>query len=162
MILFGKLPAHGDFIARGLLAAERVLFDDWLSASLDDARGALGDQFDDRFDQAPPWLYRGRGGGALAPSQDATGRRFPALLISREGDEAMSHACEELLYRAIGESWTADRLVDEAATLDTATPTVSTPDDPAPRWWTDGGDGFAPATLDGDSPPSLLRAMLGA
>ena len=44
-ILFGKLPAHGDFVARGIDAAGRAELDDWLSASLADARAALGEAF---------------------------------------------------------------------------------------------------------------------
>ena len=36
--LFGKIPAHGDFISRGLDHATHVLLDDWLSAVMASGR----------------------------------------------------------------------------------------------------------------------------
>lgn len=155
VVLFGKLPAHGDFIARGLTAGDRTIFDDWLSASLADAREALGDRFDECFDAAPPWRYRGTGAGALAASQDAAGRRFPALLIVEDGDDAAAQACEDLLYSAIGEGWSADRLAEAAASLDAGAGARV-----APGWSVADSDGTEVAALAGARPPGLIRAML--
>lgn len=112
-LLFGKLPAHGDFVARGLSFEERDALDAWLSASLLQARAAYRAAFEERFDAAAPWRCEGDGvAGALAASQDSAGRRFPLLLMcaGRSGDAAR---CEELLYAAICECWSADRLVTE-------------------------------------------------
>lgn len=154
--LFGKLPAHGDFVARGLAADERDRLDAWLSASLAGARDALGPAWEDRFDRAPPWrCVAGGSAGAICASQDAAGRRFP-LLLRVAGVADAAAVCEDLLYRALGEGWTADRLAEEAAAIGEGAA------DAAPRWWTEGGEGFPPAALDGDHPPTLLSAMLGA
>jgi type VI secretion system protein ImpM len=154
-LIFGKLPAHGDFIARGWSVAERETFDAWLSTSLAEAREALGDDFETCFDSAPPWRCAVPA-GAMAPSQDGAGRRFP-LFVALRGrmGEAASAQCEELLYAAIGEGWNADRL---AAALND----IPDVEDGAaePQWWTEGGEGFAPKALDGERPPHLLAAML--
>jgi len=140
-LVFGKLPAHGDFVARGLTADRRTALDGWLSAAMVSARAAYPD-FDDRFDRATPWRAVGtRVAGAIAPSQDGVGRRFPLLLLAR--DDAA--ACEDLLYAAIGGGWTVDRLAQEAGAAPDGLPTA---------WRGDAGE------CDGAMPPGLLTAML--
>ncbi|MGW8189859.1 type VI secretion system-associated protein TagF [Sphingomonas hankookensis] len=107
--VFGKLPAHGDFVARGMDAATRGMLDDWLAAAMEAARVRYPD-FADRFDVAHPWRAEGNGvAGAIAASQDAVGRRFPLLLLT-DGGRHDPAACEELLYAAITEGWDVDRL----------------------------------------------------
>ncbi|QNQ09573.1 type VI secretion system-associated protein TagF [Sphingomonas alpina] len=151
--LFGKLPAHGDFVARGFTHDQREQIDAWLSPSLAQARADLGEAFADTFDRALPWRCEGNGiAGAVAASQDALGRRFPILLLI--GDPAAAARCEALLYAAIGERWEADRLVREAG--DAADALVI---HAADRWWSADGDTEA-ATLDGACPPILMSAML--
>jgi type VI secretion system ImpM family protein len=145
-VLFGKLPAHGDFVSRGLSMAEREEIDQWLSGSLAQAQAALGDRFADLFDRAAPWRCAGPGlSGAIAASQDASGRRFP-LMVMVDDPEA-SAVCEELLYVAIGERWDADRLALEAG---------GDPSGLAERWWVPDV-----AELNGAFPARLLTAMLG-
>ncbi|OWK30977.1 type VI secretion system-associated protein TagF [Sphingomonas mucosissima] len=139
--VFGKLPAHGDFVARGMAAVERVALDDWLSAALLAARDVYGADFEERFDVAQPWRAEGNGvTGALAPSQDSAGRRYPVLLLSSDAEDA-----EDLLYAAITEGWSADRLAKEAGTA---------PARPVARWF-----GHA-AERAGERPADLLTAML--
>lgn len=148
--LFGKLPAHGDFVARGFRHDQQARIDAWLATALADARAAFGAEFVERFDAALPWCCDGDGiAGALAASQDSLGRRFPILLLIAD---AQAPRCEALLYTAIGERWDADRLLREAgdaAPLDLAT---------IARWWCDGA---ARGSRDGPCPPDLLVAMLG-
>ena len=124
--LHGKLPAHGDFVSRGLAPDERDLVDGWLAASLASARDALGAGFEAAFDAAPPWRFAWRDGarwtaGALAPSADAVGRRYPILIGRRDllatDVHAGTAALDQLLYAAIAEGWDADRLEREAADL---------------------------------------------
>lgn len=156
VLLFGKLPAHGDFVSRGWVPEERDALDAWLSQSLAAARETAGVAFEDRYDRAPPWRFvTAMMAGAVAPSQDGAGRRFPLLLAVGGGDEEAAEACETLLYEAIGGGWTADDLVDRAAVL------ADTTEDPGePRWWTLGGEGFAAATLSGERPDDLIATML--
>ena len=75
---FGKLPASGDFLTRGLSAAFRKAWDGWVTRHLAPLRDAAW----------PPGGLRFRlvsGGrvaaGVVVPSQDAAGRRFPISLI---------------------------------------------------------------------------------
>jgi len=152
--LFGKLPAHGDFIARGLSLPEREAIDQWLSASL---AAVQGPSFEHRFDSAVPWRFVTRGSaGAVAASQDAGGRRYPLLLALSpltpdQADDAAA-GCEALLYAAISECWTADALVAQAAALDPVRGEAA-----VPRWWLPGAEERA---LAGDRPPELIAAML--
>ncbi|MEH3040484.1 MAG: type VI secretion system-associated protein TagF [Sphingomonas paucimobilis] len=142
--VFGKLPAHGDFVARGMDAAMRTTLDDWLSAAMEAARGRYPVDFAERFDGAQPWQADGDGvAGAVAASQDAVGRRFPLLLLT-DGRSHDPAACEELLYAAITEGWDADRLADAGAA----------PRGAVARWF--GADG----SLDGARPVELIAGML--
>ena len=163
--LFGKMPAHGDFIARGLAAEERDALDLYLSAELAAARETLGDSFEERFDSAPPWRFAWAGetwtAGAVASSVDSVGRRFP-LLVGRTEVEpgavaAMAEACEQAIYDAFDQSWTAD---DLAAAVD-ALESAESDGRPAESWWTFGGEGFDESSLSGARPAGLLTAMLG-
>lgn len=164
--IFGKLPAHGDFVARGLAPAERDSLDDWLSASMASARTALGDAFDGAFDVALPWRFVQADGagwlaGAVAPSVDGVGRRFPILArmpvdtLERGGDGAAR--CEAAIYEAFEQGRDADGLL---ASL--AEPPGEWHDEwpGAAGWWTIGGSPSAPLSAQGDRPPGLIEAML--
>lgn len=164
--LFGKLPAHGDFVSRGLSADARDTLDQWLAASMSATRERLGDEmFADRFDTAPPWRCvvptdAGVLAGALAPSVDAVGRRYPIYLArsdAADGAEAMAEACEALLYDALAEAWDADALANAAASIVVETDADGTCD---ARWWTLGNDVFDPAAIAGERPPALFQVLL--
>jgi len=99
--LFGKLPAHGDFICRGLDNAVRDAWDEWASAGLAEAEASLGEGFAEAHDIAPPWCFISGPGplgegwrvGAFAPSADSAGRRFVIVVAV----EALSLADAVLL-----------------------------------------------------------------
>ncbi len=158
--LFGKLPAHGDFIARGLALGERDALDMWLSAEMTTVRDNAA--FEDAFDAAPVWRFAFTDGsawraGVLAPSVDAVGRRFPLLfgwtdLTTNAVDVGVALA-EASLFSAISEGWDADRL----AALDPPPPGADDLAQPREGWWTD-TRGIAFTDL---HPTNLLRAMLG-
>lgn len=160
--LFGKLPAHGDFVSRGWRADEREALDAWLSTSLADARTMHGAAFEERFDSAPPWrcvldVVEGGLSGALAASQDAVGRRFPVFVaVTGTAAAAVAEACEGLLYDAIAGGWTADALVEQADMLMVA----REPAERSCRWWTLGGEEFAPGERSAAYPADLIPAML--
>ena len=164
--LFGKLPAHGDFIVRGLVAAERDAIDTWIAASMSAARDRMGDDlFAERFDIAPPWrcvvpIEQGVLAGALAPSVDAVGRRYPIYLACTQvdvGADAYAEACEGLLYEALAESWDADTLNSAAEAIEVESVDVA---GGAARWWTLGNDQFDPDTLPGAQPVNLFEVLL--
>jgi type VI secretion system protein ImpM len=117
--LFGKIPAHGDFVARGLGAELRDRLDGWLSAELAAARARFPD-FDERYRLAPAWHFVDRdpagqwSGGALCLSVDGVNRRFPILLAVPAADagdaSAKARAALDLVFSALGEGWNAERL----------------------------------------------------
>ncbi len=159
--VFGKLPAHGDFVARGLSAGAHESWDHFLSASLAQAREALGENFETHYDSAPAWRFAlADAVGAIAPSVDRAGRRFP-LMLGRAGADSpettsLAAACEDLLYRALGEAMSIDSVWDAVCALE-----VTPSDEPAPHgWWIDGGAEAGIAPLADDRPADLLLAML--
>jgi type VI secretion system protein ImpM len=88
--LFGKLPAHGDFVRRVLPGSFVQPWDAWLSHGMEAARAALGDGWEAAWDEAPPWRFRLAPGacgpqaamGVLVTSADLVGRRFPLTLAA--------------------------------------------------------------------------------
>ena len=159
--VFGKMPAHGDFIARGLAAEERDALDNWLAGEMAAARDALGEAFEERYDSAPPWRFAcGETAGAMASSVDSVGRRFPLLVGRTEAaaDTAagIAEACEQAIYDAFENAWTAD---DLAAAVSGLKPGTAEP--AAEGWWTLGGEDFEPASVPGDRPDGLMIAILG-
>lgn len=88
--VFGKLPAHGDFVRRGLPQSFIGPWDAWLQAGIGVARGTLGSDFDLRWAATPAWRFFLPAGvcgqaavaGLLLPSADAVGRPFPLTLAT--------------------------------------------------------------------------------
>ncbi len=164
--LFGKLPRHGDFVARGLDQSARDRFDTWLSEAMIEARTALGPAFEDAYDTAPPWRFVQHDaatqwtGGALCASMDSAGRRFP-LVVARSAEDAATATlaalgCELAVYRAFDEALDADQLWAIAATESPD----GIPEPASAGWWTEGNDDFPPARTAAGFDPSLIVAML--
>ena len=175
--LFGKLPAHGDFVARGLTADEQGAWDAWASAGLETARAELGDGFEDAHDAAPPWRFIAAQDdtwrvGSLACSVDSAGRRFILVLgvAGLTGAEATSlgaygaAAIETVLYEALAMTTPADealRAVEVAAGgLDPTDMGALRALSPSPAgrgvWWTLGGEHHAAKIVPAGDPPSDL------
>jgi type VI secretion system ImpM family protein len=84
VFLFGKLPAHGDFVCRGLSPDERAAWDLWCSAELSAAREQLGARFNEAHLTTLPWRFvlapakQGSAwmAGCMTPSCDKVGRPF--------------------------------------------------------------------------------------
>jgi type VI secretion system ImpM family protein len=157
--LFGKLPRHGDFVARGLTAQSREAWDGWLTSSLAQSREELGEGFEAAHESAAPWRFVrppgsfGSAGqaGALAPSIDSAGRRF-FIVVGGEAPPARAEAgiaeqMEGLIYRAFEERLDADAMASAAqALLDGAAGDAAGA--PRERWWT--------AEVDLDHTPARL------
>lgn len=88
--LFGKLPAHGDFVRRGLPRSFIGPWDEWLSAGIEASRRDLGPDWDHAWAAAPAWRFRLAPGacgpdaavGVMVTSADTVGRRFPLTLAA--------------------------------------------------------------------------------
>jgi type VI secretion system protein ImpM len=157
--LFGKMPAHGDFVARGISAAERSQWDDWLTLEMQSGNAAHGETFADLYTRAPAWRFVAGGrSGVLACSIDSVGRKFPLVAgrVTAAPSDAAAEACEEQLYAAFEQGWTADVLIDYLAAI----PLPETGDAVSDRWWTPGNEGFAEDALSGQWPRGLLTRML--
>lgn len=88
--LFGKLPAHGDFVRRVLPRSFVTPWDAWLSEGIASAREQLGEEWETAWDAAPAWRFRLAPGacgpdaafGVVVTSVDMVGRRFPLTLAA--------------------------------------------------------------------------------
>lgn len=166
--LFGKLPAHGDFIGRGLSPEMREQLDLWLSAELARARTRFAD-FDERYRLAPPWAFRdcdpagNWSGGALCLSVDAVGRRFPILVAAPAPGPGeawgVADAALDLVFGALGEGWEAPRLHDALGEI--VPPDGSVPDSTGnePGWVIAAEDGTR-IEAPGRYPDGLIERMM--
>ena len=166
--LFGKLPAHGDFIVRGLSPEMREQLDLWLSAELARARARFAD-FDQRYRLAPPWAFRdcdpagSWSGGALCLSVDAVGRRFPILVgapAPGPGEAwGVAEAALELVFGALGEGWDAAQLHDALGAV--VPPETSAPEQAGdqPGWVIAADDGTRIEAA-GRYPDGLIERMM--
>jgi type VI secretion system protein ImpM len=157
--LYGKLPAHGDFVARGWDGAQVAALDAWLTGGLAAIRSGLDDDaFAARLTAAPLWrgyIPPGACGAAamhlaLAPSIDSAGRYF-FIAGGVAGDAApvwaaasqspgFADAVEAATYEALGGALDADAYAAAIAAVAPAADAraeflagVSLPDSSA--WW---------------------------
>ncbi len=87
MVIYGKHPAFGDFLAYGMDHGILHKLDKWLEGVLPALKNDLGDQWEAAWAAGPPlyfWLGPDILGaplmGLFTPSQDKVGRRFPLVL----------------------------------------------------------------------------------
>ncbi|MCG8317134.1 MAG: type VI secretion system-associated protein TagF [Pseudomonadales bacterium] len=86
--LYGKLPAHGDFLTRRLSREFIHGWDDWLQRAVASSQEQLGQQWLDIYLTSPIWRFVLSSGvvdnqpwaGVLMPSVDSVGRYFPLTL----------------------------------------------------------------------------------
>lgn len=129
---FGKMPTHGDFVARGVSGPDRDAWDIWASTGLEEARTVLGPEFDARHDAAAPVRFsfgpgpfgHGWRTGALAPSVDSAGRRFIILLAAHTPHppaagaiDQLAAAAETQIYQAFEAAADIDAMVASAQNI---------------------------------------------
>ncbi|SEA23415.1 type VI secretion system-associated protein TagF [Microbulbifer marinus] len=86
--LYGKLPAHGDFIQRELPASFVQVWDEWLQRAVHGSRELVGESWLDYYLTSPIWRFAlspgvlndRAWGGILVPSVDSVGRYFPLTM----------------------------------------------------------------------------------
>jgi type VI secretion system protein ImpM len=87
--IYGKLPAHGDFIFRNLSPAFINQWDEWLQLYVSASREQIGDGWLDIYLTSPIWRFVLSSGvidekiwaGVIMPSVDRVGRFFPVSII---------------------------------------------------------------------------------
>ena len=142
--LYGKLPAHGDFVRRILPESFVTPWDAWLQTGIASARDALGGDFDAVWAVAPAWCFRLPAGacgddavaGVLLTSEDLVGRRFPLTLAALlPSGTPMPTAGWYAALEAAGRGCRDQG--EPADALLHALPAAPWPgeDTPAPGWW---------------------------
>lgn len=174
--LFGKLPAHGDFVMRGLSEPERDAWDAWGAEALSALRGAAGEAFEDVHGAAPPWRFvvggeAGWRAGALSPSVDNVGRRYLLAVGAGSLPGPVAGACgllltaaaETLIYDALAQGLTADAVIAEARVrfsdicLEGGAAAAALSAIPAAgAWWTLGSETSGPIALSATQAPTDL------
>ena len=174
---FGKLPAHGDFVARGLQPGEREAWDLWASHGLQLARAELQADFEAAHEAAPVWRFAfgpgafgaGWRAGAIAPSIDSAGRRFLIIAglsspdpLPRDGSGGpIAERLESALYQALATNMDIDALRDTAQ--DAQAQLSGAPHEGRGCFWTLGGPNHPPSEIAADQPPEdLVFRMLAA
>ncbi|WP_420139326.1 type VI secretion system-associated protein TagF [Sphingomonas sp.] len=106
--LFGKLPAHGDFVRRGDPDLVQAL-DGWLTAEVDRFAVGAGYDLDARLSELPTWCFRLPGdiSGALAASRDKVGRIYP-VIATADAQPGGAQRIAELLTEAQEQGLDAD------------------------------------------------------
>jgi type VI secretion system protein ImpM len=103
---WGKLPARGDFVGRGLPAHWRSDWDGWLQRGIALAGTTLHEAaLRERLGGFAPWRYLALAApgeiwcGILVASRDRVGRAFPLTLATRmaAASPAATHACASRL-----------------------------------------------------------------
>lgn len=98
--LFGKVPSHGDFVARRLPAAFTEPWDAWLQAGMAHSRAQLGDAWLPTYLNSPIWRFALGAGvcgpqawtGVMMPSVDRVGRYFPFTIVAGVDEMATAAA----------------------------------------------------------------------
>ncbi len=141
--LFGKLPAHGDFVQRNLPGNFVEIWDDWLQHYIAASQEQLGEQWLDVYLTSPIWRFMFSSGvidadswaGIMLPSVDKIGRYFPFSIITRLPSNIsslefllsqniwFSHV-EELALKALGGDLTVDELINEIEQIEISYNTI--------------------------------------
>ena len=154
---FGKLPATGDFVWRGLPDAFRKHWDAWLTRHIA-PRPRAGPRV-----PAGPHRWRLPSGGRLAagvilPSQDSAGRQFPlSLLLIANGDMSQAQIdpwCDAALQLS-PEALSPDDLWQVLDALPAPTPQGSATGQM--QIW---ASGHPPLTTHAEDPDTALRKLL--
>jgi type VI secretion system protein ImpM len=87
--IYGKLPAHGDFIQRNLPSPLITEWDQWLQHFIGGSKEHIGETWLDIYLTSPVWRFvlsdgivdEHKWAGILLPSVDRVGRYFPLTII---------------------------------------------------------------------------------
>lgn len=134
--IYGKLPAHGDFISRNLPAAFLNNLDDWLQGFIAASQEQLTEDWLDIYLTSPVWRFVFSRGcvdgncwaGVMIPSVDSVGRYFPFCVVYALSEDTnlidvlSTHAqwfddLEQLVLDALDNEYDADTVLDKAIEL---------------------------------------------
>ena len=175
--IFGKLPAHGDFVQRDLPGCFVTPWDEWLQRAVHGARELMGENWLDYYLTSPIWRFAFSPGvvdgqcwaGVLVPSVDSVGRYFPLTLASpqpastnafalmsnkNEWFQALSDLSIDALQNALLVDQLLERFPEMAPLLESDYPLPVASTDEQGLMTVSGGTGIE------DSYPLLMEKML--
>ena len=172
---WGKLPARGDFVGRGLPPRWRSDWDDWLQRGIALAATVLdGAGVRERLGSFAPWCYQAlpasgeTWAGIMVASHDRVGRAFPLTLVERLPAPVSPGESAARLASLL------DAAADGPEALDAAIAALPAHDEhsfraldpwpprPASLWWPlASADDVAPRTAAWPPEPALLLDLLG-
>lgn len=135
--LYGKLPAHGDFIHRMLPTDFLTAWDEWLQHYIAGSQEQIGKQWLHYYLTSPIWRFMISEGcidehswvGVMLPSVDKIGRYFPLSILSQVPSSICSlefllsnnewlEKIEGVALQALDGDFTADELLDEISNVE--------------------------------------------
>ena len=135
--LFGKLPAHGDFIHRNLPTDFINPWDEWLQHFIASTQQQMGEAWLDIYLTSPIWRFVFSPGvidqhswaGIVMPSVDRVGRYFPFSVLTRLSSQlnpldflsqqnAWFVQIEDIALQALDAEIMADELIQEITAVD--------------------------------------------
>ena len=172
---YGKLPARGDFVGRGLPARWRSDWDAWLQRGIALAATTLDDSaLRERLSAFAPWRYLALPAageiwcGIIVPSQDRVGRVFPLTLAERFAAPASPQECAARLASLLDAAAQGPEALEAAiAALPPRSahefkPAQAWPARPASLWWPLAAAHEAiPRAAAWPPEPALLPELLG-
>ena len=145
---YGKLPARGDFVGRGLPARWRGDWDGWLQRGLALAATLLdGAALRERLAAFAPWRYLALPApgevwcGIIVASHDRVGRAFPLTLAERFAAPAPSHEIAARLASLLDAAAQGPEALETAIAAlpppaqQDVEPDQALPAPPASLWW---------------------------
>ncbi len=135
--LFGKLPAHGDFVQRNLPAGFITRWDEWLQHFIAGTQEQLAENWLDIYLTSPIWRFVFSSGvideniwtGIMMPSVDRVWRYFPVSIVRRlpvqtnpfeflQNQDGWFSATEELALQALDGEIQIDDLMQQLNELE--------------------------------------------
>lgn len=109
--IFGKLPAHGDFVQRNLPVNFIEPWDEWLQYFISGTQEALSENWLEIYLTSPIWRFVFSNGvidenswaGIVLPSVDRVGRYFPFSIITQ-----LDYSTNPFEFFQLNYSWFAD------------------------------------------------------
>jgi len=109
--VFGKLPAHGDFVQRNLPALFINVWDEWLQHFVAGTKEQLADNWLDVYLTSPLWRFvlsegvvdENNWAGIMIPSVDRVGRYYPFSIVKK-----LSQSVNPVEFIQKQTSWYAD------------------------------------------------------
>ncbi|MCI0507307.1 MAG: type VI secretion system-associated protein TagF [Gammaproteobacteria bacterium] len=130
--IYGKLPAHGDFISRNLPSAFLNYWDEWLQGFIASSQEQLNDDWLNTYLTGPIWRFALSRGcadgnawiGVMMPSVDSVGRYFPFCVVNKlQNDSNLVDiissqagwyaAMEDLALEALQNEYDADTIMEK-------------------------------------------------